>query len=191
MFYAVLLAAALSAAPGAASARLEPLQVSGLVRAAPAEVWNALTTGEGVSTFFSEHAWVEGRVGGAYEMYFLPDNPPGIRGGEGVRILAMEPYSRFMITWNAPPQFPTERRQHTVVQFDLVASGDGSTLVCLTHFGWGTGAGWQAVRDYFDPAWRVILGRLQYRFERGPIDWRERPDGAAYFTAAAAGRHCP
>lgn len=184
---AAALAAVILATP---PERPSDVVVAGLVNAPPGQVWDALTTPEGVSTFFSEHALVERHVGGAYEMYFLPRNPPGLRGGEGVRILAMEPPSRFLITWNAPPHFPMERRQHTTVQFELLAAEDDATLVCITQSGWGRGQGWQKVRDYFDSAWKVILGRLQYRFDEGPVDWRDRPDGADYFKPAEAGSAC-
>ena len=161
-----------------------PVVIEAEVTGTPEEVWKALATPEGVRSFFAAEAWVEPNIGGAYEIYFLPANPPGLRGTEHVRILAMEPPSRLLVGWNAPAAFGALRPQQTVVEFDLVPAGRGTRLR-LTHSGWGRGPGWQSVRDYFEKAWPSVLGRLQYRFDHGPIDWNRPPDGAAYFRPAS------
>jgi uncharacterized protein YndB with AHSA1/START domain len=161
-----------------------PVQLEAQVHAAPAEVWHALTTREGVLGFFASDARIEPRIGGPYELNFLPDNPPGLRGSEDVRILALEAPSRLLVSWNAPTGFGPLREQQTVVEFLLAPAGQGETRLALRHSGWGRGARWQAVRDYFARAWPHVLGRLQYRFDHGPVDWREPPDGAAYFRPA-------
>lgn len=161
-----------------------PVAFEALVHAPPPEVWHALTTREGVRGFFASDARIEPQIGGAYELYFLPANPPGLRGSENVRILAIEPPSRLLVSWNAPTSFGPLREQQTVVELLLTPSGPDATRVALRHFGWGRGDRWQAVRDYFAGAWPHVLGRLQYRFEHGAIDWRAPPDGAAYFRPA-------
>ena len=164
-----------------AAARPDSVELSAEVAAPRTQVWEALTTPQGVATFFASESRVEPEVGGAYEMYFLPSNPPGLRGGEGIRILAMEPPSRLLISWNAPSSFGALRGQYTVVEFALAEAGPDLTRVELTHSGWGEGQAWQAVRDYFSTAWQTILGRLQYRFDRGPVNWANVPDGEAYY----------
>lgn len=177
----------LVSAPVAAQVRPEPIVLKAEVHASQRDVWNALTTPEGVHSFFSDQALVEPKIGGAYEMYFVPSNPPGFRGGEGVHILAMEAPGRFFISWNAPPTYPDYRNQQTVVEFELEAVDANRTLVTLTHAGWGKAAGWHDVRHYFATAWKTILGRLQYRFDKGPVNWKQQPDGTAYFKAAPDG----
>jgi hypothetical protein len=47
------------------------------------------------------------------------------------------------------------------------------TRITLTHVGWKMGEEWQKALQYFDKAWEVVLGRLQYRFQKGPIDWKK------------------
>jgi uncharacterized protein YndB with AHSA1/START domain len=177
---------ALQGSAGAApmAGRPEPVILSAEVKAEPAELWEVLTTPAGVRSFFAAGAKVEPRIGGAYEMYFLPDNLPGLRGGEGVRILAMEAPHRFLITWNAPPAYGALRAQQTIVEFELLPVRSGGTRITLTHSGWGRTRGWQQVRDYFASAWKTVLGRLQYRFDEGPVDWHAAPDGKAYFRPA-------
>ena len=184
----VLLAASCFAPASAQAESLapEPVRLAAEIDAVPAQVWQALTTREGVLGFFAGEARVEARIGGAYELYFLRDNPPGLRGSENVRILAMEAPGRLLVSWNAPPIFGPLRDQQTVVEFQLSPASGGRTFVAITHFGWGRGPAWQAVRDYFATAGPVVLGRLQYRFERGPVDWRNPPDGASYFRRARA-----
>jgi len=147
------------------------IQKQVIVAASLAEVWQAWTTEEGALTFFAPKANVELKIGGRYEMLFNPDDPPGLQGGEGLKILSYSPQEMLSFTWNAPPKYPTVRDQHTwvVVQFEPVDVG--STRVTLTHLGWQTGGEWDQVFDYFVRAWDVVLGRLQYRFSNGPINW--------------------
>jgi len=141
------------------------------VAAPVTEVWRAWTTQEGVLTFFARRANVELKIGGRYEMLFNPDEPPGLQGGEGLKILSYLPQEMLSFTWNAPPQYPTVRDQHTwvVVQFEPMDAD--TTRVKLTHLGWQTGDEWDQVFGYFMRAWEVVLGRLQYHFATGPIDW--------------------
>jgi uncharacterized protein YndB with AHSA1/START domain len=136
-----------------------------------ADVWQAWTTPEGALTFFAPKANVELKIGGRYEMLFNPDEPPGSQGGEGLKILSYLPQEMLSFTWNAPPKYPTVRNQHTwvVVQFEPVDADN--TRVKLTHLGWQNGGEWDQVFDYFVQAWDVVLGRLQYLFENGPVDW--------------------
>lgn len=137
-------------------------------------VWKAWTTEAGIETFFAPDCTVEMEPGGAYEMYFDPAADPGLQGGEGNRILAVQPDTFLSFTWNAPPRFPDIRAQRTVVILHLTAIEPAVTGVTLTHVGWGTGEEWAAVYDYFDSAWgEVVLPRLQRRFESGPIDWSD------------------
>lgn len=178
-----LLVAALFAGPSQAGDRPPPLVIEAEIEAPADQVWRALTTAEGATGFFAPHARVEPEIGGAYEIYFLPANAPGLRGSEGVRILAMEAPRRFLIGWNAPPSFGPLREQQTVVEFELTPLAGGRTLLTLSHGGWGRGPGWTRVRDYFAAAWPVVLGRRQYRFDREPVDWQRPPDGAAWFRA--------
>ena len=60
------------------------------------------------------------------------------------------------------------------------ALSDDSTRVELRHSLWGDGQNWTDVREYFAGAWPVVLKRLQYRFDHGPIDWDNPPDGLMY-----------
>ena len=139
-------------------------------------VWEAWTTEAGIKTFFAPACKVELRVSGPFEMYFNPNGTPGERGGEGNEILAIQPKKMLAFTWNAPPHLPNVRRQHTsvVVRFNEIEKG--RTKVTLIESGFGEGEEWDKAFTYFSSAWQdVVLRRLKYRFEIGPVDWNNPP----------------
>lgn len=140
------------------------------------QVWDAWTTGEGIITFFAPGCNVDLRVDGLYEIFFAPDSPPGERGADGMRLLAVEPRKMLSFTWNAPLHLPRVRgqRTHVVLWFD--DAGEGRTKVTLRHDGWGEGEEWDRAFEYFEEAWiEAVLPRLKYRFSVGPVDWENPP----------------
>jgi len=140
------------------------------------DVWEAWTTEEGVRSFFAPASHIEFHVGGAYEILFDPTAPPGERGAEGTRILALQPPRMVAFTWNAPPNLTSVRAQFTHVQIWIQAEDANRVLVTLIHSGWGAGGQWDEAFAYFEHAWgEVVLPRLAQRFARGPIDWTDPP----------------
>lgn len=141
------------------------------------EVWEAWTTQPGVVSFFAPAGKVELWPGGAYEMYFDLNAPQGDQGGEGLVVLAVQPPHMLSFTWNAPPSLPEVRSQHTHVTIRLDALSPNSTRLYFCEDGFGHGGQWDDRFEYFRRAWgEVVLPRLVYRFERGPVDWVHRPD---------------
>ncbi len=134
-----------------------------IVKAPLEEVWNRWTTEEGVRTFFAQDCNVELRLGGKYEMYFLKDAEPGLRGSEGCKVLSFIPYEMFSFSWNAPPQFPDIRNggvhTYVVINFEKITLQE--TKVRLRHLGWQEGGDWDEVFAYFDNAWGKVLEWLE------------------------------
>jgi uncharacterized protein YndB with AHSA1/START domain len=148
------------------------LRFSTLVPADPCQVWSAWTTEAGVCTFFAPDCKIDLRPGGCYEMFFDLEAEPGLRGGEGCILLALDPMRMLSFTWNAPPEYPAIRSQRTHVMVTFQSVESNRTLVTLIHDGWGTSLDWFKVRNYFDRAWgKIVLPRLVKRFTEGPIDW--------------------
>ncbi len=145
------------------------------VDAPVAEVFAVFSSNEGVQSFFSKGSNVDFRPDGDYEILFFPEREVGQRGAEGMKVLAIEPDRRLSITWNAPPAWPEVRGQRTVVTFSFEAVGSDHTAVTLNHGLWGQGSDWQAVNEYFQEGWDVVLFRLKHRFEQGPVDWNKPP----------------
>lgn len=147
------------------------------VPAALEAVWSAWTTEPGARTFFAPKCKIDLRPLGAYEMYFDLAAEPGLQGGEGCCLLAIQPMTMLAFTWNAPPDLPEVRGQYTHVVLRLLALGEQRTRVAMTHDGWGEGGQWDRAFDYFERAWKkVVFPRLAYRFTHGPIDWDHLPD---------------
>ena len=140
------------------------------VAASPAELWPLWTTTEGVQRWFVDHAQVELRIGGPFELYFLMDRPPGGRGSDGCRILSWIPQRMLSFTWNAPPHLAQTRPQYTWVVVELEVEGNG-TRVRLSHLGWPASgladpdSEWSETFEYFDRAWVQVLGSLAALFE--------------------------
>ena len=142
------------------------------VPAALTEVWHAWTTEEGAQSFFAPRCNIDLRPGGAYEMLFDLNAEHGKQGGEGMVVMAVQPERMLAFTWNAPPHLPTVRGQMTHVVIRMFEMEAGETRVTLHHDGWGEGSEWDDAFQYFSGAWAdVVLPRLRYRFESGPVDW--------------------
>ncbi len=128
-----------------------------------ASVWKQWTTAEGLR-FVVKDARVDLRPGGFYEWYFLENNPPGLRGSEGCRILSFLPERMLSFTWNAPPELKRTRAQHTWVVVQL-EDAPGGTKVMLDHLGWPANGladdpQWRETFTYFERAWARVLELL-------------------------------
>lgn len=151
------------------------------ISATPQQVWQAWATQAGALSFFAPECKVDPRPGGAYEMYFTLDAPAGSRGGEGLVFLALQAPHMLSFTWNAPPQLADVRHQHTHVTVRLEPLPGDRTRVHFCEDGFGQGGQWEERIEYFKSAWgEVILPRLAYRFDQGPVDWNNRPDLTPY-----------
>lgn len=139
------------------------------------EVWKRWTTQEGLVSFFAPACNIELKPDGLFEIFFYPDNPPGLRGADGQRVMAVDPRKLLSFTWNFPPDIPEIRDQRTlvIVRFEEVA---GATKLTLSQVGWGTGDTWDRGFNYFTRAWsEMIFPRLEYSLKHGPIDWKNPP----------------
>lgn len=155
-----------------AAAGEDRILVKSVTVQAPVEaVWAAWTTSEGIRTFFAPDARVEARPGGPFEIYINPYAKPGLKGADGMVVLAVQDKRLLSFTWNAPPSLPEVRGQRTSVAIRFEPAGDAATRVRLAHSGWGDGGQWDQAYDYFDKAWGGVLANLQKRFAEGPIDW--------------------
>lgn len=124
--------------------------------------WRAWTTEAGIRSFFAPDCKVALRVGGPFEMYFLLENAPGLRGGEGNVVLAFQQEKMLSFSWNAPPNLPDVREQRTHVTLYFYQQGPERTRITLDHDGWGSGGQWDEAFDYFRRAWlEMVLPSLQ------------------------------
>ena len=87
----------------------------------PSEVWQALTTSEGLGAWFGERATIDLRPGGAATMTFA--------GGTTVdmRVERVEEPTVFAYTWRLP-DLPENDPRRTYVEFTLEPDGGGTRL---------------------------------------------------------------
>lgn len=147
------------------------IEKSVVVRASLEQAWASWTTREGVQAFFAPEAEVDARAGGAFHIHIDPGAPPGQKGADDMRFLALQPPLMLSFDWNAPPSMPQIRAQRTVVIVRLAPLDAQHTRVDLFHAGWGSGGEWDRAYAYFDKAWDQVLGNLRKRWDSGPIDW--------------------
>ena len=136
------------------------------------DAWKAWTTVEGVTSFFVPKANIEPVVGGRYELFSSLKAPKGFQGTEGCKVLRFEPLKHLLFDFIAPPQFPNVRRLRTRVDvmFDQVVKG-GIVKLDLVHSCFLEGEEWDEFFEFSNWNWDLVLGRFQYRFSVGPIDW--------------------
>jgi uncharacterized protein YndB with AHSA1/START domain len=140
------------------------IRITRTAQTTPDKIWASWTTESGVRSWWAPNCRIEPKVGGAYELYFLMDNPPGTQGGEGNTILALEPESRLAFSWNAPPAQQETRIQHTVVDLRITGLSPTATEVELLHRGFGVGLAWDETYTYFQAAWTTVMDRLIAQF---------------------------
>jgi uncharacterized protein YndB with AHSA1/START domain len=97
------------------------IERSVILAGAPHEVWQALTTAEGLSAWFGERASIDLRPGGAAAISFA--------GGltVGLRVERVEKPTVFAYTWRLP-DLPEDDPRRTYVEFTLEPHGDGTLL---------------------------------------------------------------
>lgn len=96
----------------------------GVEKASPAEVYEALTTVDGLAAWWTDQTTGDPEVGGTLEFRFIP-------GGFDMEVVELEPAKR--VRWQVaegPPEWVG-----THVTFDL-SEVDGYTIVLFKHEGW-------------------------------------------------------
>lgn len=149
------------------------LQLSIVVKATPAQVWRAFTTGEGYREWVAPVARidlaVDGIVEASYDARAKIGDPYNIKN----RIVAYVP-ERMLALRNiqAPSSFPHrdlfERVSTTIELEDL---GLGRTRVQITAVGYGKEPGFDVLYRHFEWGNAYTLNELKRRFDTGPVDW--------------------
>jgi uncharacterized protein YndB with AHSA1/START domain len=136
-------------------------------------VWDMWTTPPGLTSWLCERAKVEPFAGGAYELYWNPDqSQPLSNSTNGCRVLSIDRPRLLVVSWRGSdavarvmdaPGAPT-----TQVEVRLFPTLDGTRLE-LRHMGWGRGPEWTRARQWFELAWSNAFERLRMRLSAA---WR-------------------
>lgn len=90
----------------------------------PAKVWQAITTAEGLGTWFGQKASVDLRIGGAIQLTFGSDTTVDLR------VERIEPPHVFGYTWGISG-LPDDDPRRTYVEFTLEPAGEGTRLTVV------------------------------------------------------------
>ena len=90
----------------------------------PARVWAALTTAEGLGTWFGDSATIDLRPGGEAKLTWSSGDAASLR------IERVEPPTAFGFTWGING-LPDDDPRHTYVEFTLEPTADGTRLTVV------------------------------------------------------------
>jgi uncharacterized protein YndB with AHSA1/START domain len=145
------------------------------------EVWQALTTGEGIARWFAPHAVVSPGEGGSVSVGWDPnemwDTP----------ITVWEPLRRMQTASEMPSQ--DGRVVRLAVDYYLEAHG-GRVRVRLVHSGFDESESWDGYIDGLDAGWTYFLFNLKHALERHRGVDRQQLS-ARFRTTARAGEDHP
>ncbi len=141
-----------------------------LVDAPPAQVWEAISTAQGWTSWAVPVAWSQGDL---LETSYSPAASRGDRTTIQQRIEARVPGRLLAFrTVKAPDGFPNfETFRQVAHLFEVEPAGEGRTRVRLTGSGYADSEAGRQLLGFFRDGNRVSLERLQRRFVTGPLDW--------------------
>lgn len=147
-----------------------------LVNASLADVWNALTTSDGLMSFMAPTVRMELKTGGRFDSNYRvgskPDDPDAIHN----QVLNYVPMEMFSIKVGLTKQFPARPREAGTLfaVLNLRDAGNKQVLVMESMLGWGDGDDWNQVYALFDRGNAYTLAELARRFDQGPAVWEKK-----------------
>ena len=119
----------------------------------PEEVWRAIATGAGISSWYVPHT-VEEHEGGAMTASFGPGPEMQVAG----RVAVWDPPSRVVFDGG-------EGVEGMAFEWTIEGQGGGTSVVRLVNTGFGTGAEWDAQYEGMADGWRLFLFNLGQHLE--------------------------
>lgn len=113
--------------------------------------------------WLTRKATVEPSVGGAYELYWEPENPER-NSTKGCRITGLVHNTELSFSWRGPAEYADLMGDRTQV-FVRLKPCEGGTLLRFVHTGWGSGSQWEQARTWQAAAWQEALENLKNMLE--------------------------
>ena len=138
-----------------------------VIKASKEILWSAWTTADKVQEWFAPKAIIENRVGGAYELYFVPNNI-NIMNTKGCKITKMDLEKELNFNWKAPDQFKyimNNDSNLTSVIVILEESNSNITKLKVKHIGFGTEDNWKDAYEWHEKAWTEVLSSYKHYIE--------------------------
>ena len=123
------------------------------VAGTPEQVWRAIATGPGISSWYVPHT-VEEREGGSASARFGPGPEMEIPGR--------------VASWNPPRQVVFDGGEEVAgfaFEWTVEARGNGTCIVRLVNSGFGSGEEWDDQYDAMHEGWLIFLSNLRLHLE--------------------------
>lgn len=149
------------------------IQLSILIPAPQADVFDAIATVDGWKTWAVPTAFGSTEVGGKMETSYDPNAKPGDPGNITQEFLDVAPPRLVAFrTIKTPEGFPNaDLFYKTSTTLELAGESAAQTRLTLSHTGFGPGAGFDELYGFFEQGNAMTLEQLKKRFETGPIDF--------------------
>jgi len=149
------------------------LQQEIVVDATLEQVWQTLTTSEGLRTFVAPTITVELKTGGDWFANYKVGSKVGDPGTIHNIVLNYLPMKMFSIKIGLTDFFPKELRDANSLFEILMLKDLGNKKVKVVDsiVGWKEGANWDKTYECFRSGDEATLKVLYRRFKEGPIDW--------------------
>ncbi|UYZ24155.1 SRPBCC family protein [Mesobacillus jeotgali] len=132
-------------------------------------IWHAWTISNRVALWFAQETNIEAKVGGAYELYFIPGNRTGMN-TKGCKVLKLDPFQKLVFDWKGPDQFSSlmnEGETLTIVSVNFEKVEGNMTKVTVRHTGFKNGDAWTDAIKWHEMAWSGVLTSLKNALETG------------------------
>lgn len=132
-------------------------------------VWYAWTISERVSEWFAPETVIEAKIGGPYELYFIPGNRTGMN-TKGCKITKLINEKELQFTWKGPDQFEELMNGEnglTTVRVRFKSINEDATQVIVEHFGFKDQEDWIEAMNWHQMAWTGVLESLKAALEKG------------------------
>lgn len=132
-------------------------------------VWHAWTLPERVSEWFASETVIVPKVGGAYELYFIPGNKASMN-TKGCQITKLVEQKELHFTWKGPDQFASMMNEDdslTLVKVHFSEIDNNTTKVSIEHVGFKDEDNWSEALKWHEMAWTGVLSSLKSELEKG------------------------
>ena len=134
------------------------------------DIYNAFkmfTINNLLEAWLTEKAEIEPKVGGKYELFWVPENREE-NSTIGCKITGIEENRFISFDWKGPIQFKSFMNDanpltHVILFFSSDPNDKNKTTIYLFHTGWRKDESWQEARNYFENAWIKALQELKVK----------------------------
>jgi uncharacterized protein YndB with AHSA1/START domain len=145
------------------------IECSTIVNASVDLVWYAWTISERISEWLAPQAVIDARIGGSFELYFIPGNTSSMN-TRCCKIINIIEKEFLEFSWKGPDPFDSLMNQAdalTTVCVRLEKIDIENTKVIIRHEGFNDKESWKEALEWHHSAWTDVLRSLKSSLEKG------------------------